>query len=93
MTVIARSHPGSVEALTCSLALALTRRLKVYHLFDENGVMAEPLLPRLDDALVAEIRGKDIISLERYTGTFAGVHIGYDRPGALSRILATTRIT
>ena len=83
MTVIARSHPGSVEALTC----------KVYHLFDENGVLAEPLLPRLDDALVAEIRGKDIISLERYTGTFAGVHIGYDRPGALSRILATTRIT
>ncbi|CAE7932557.1 plbB [Symbiodinium sp. KB8] len=51
----------------------------VYHLFDENGVLAEPLLPRLDDALVAEIVGKDIISLERYTGTFAGVHIGYDR--------------
>ncbi|CAE7577257.1 plbB [Symbiodinium sp. CCMP2592] len=51
----------------------------VYHLFDENGVLAEPLLPRLDDTLVAEIRGKDIISLESYTGTFAGVHIGYDR--------------
>ena len=68
--------------LACSLALALARRLKVYHLFDENGVLAEPLLPRLDDALVAEIVGKDIISLERYTGTFAGVHIGYDRPAA-----------
>ena len=44
--------------------------------------MAEPFQPRLHDALVAEIRGKDIISLEHRTGNFAGVHIGYDRPVA-----------
>ncbi|CAE7264086.1 plbB [Symbiodinium natans] len=51
----------------------------VYHTFDVSGVMAQPFLPRLEDALVAEVVGKDIFSLERYTGNFAGVHIGYDR--------------
>ena len=51
----------------------------MYHTFDVSGVMAQPFLPRLEDALVAEVVGKDIFSLERYTGNFAGVHIGYDR--------------